>query len=619
MRSLISHLRYTVRQLLKSPGFTVTAVLILGLGIGANTTIFSLVNGVLLKPLPYPKADRLVQIYQPFQGHLTSLLNYPHFVQYSTAQHTFESLTAFLGDGFNLQGQSGPERLSGLWVSGTFFKVLGRPFLIGRPIEDADDHPGAPAVVVLSEGFWRTKFSGDPKIVGAKLVLNAKSYQVIGVTPGQADEASTIDLYVPLAQNPDTTLRFRSGAHYFSCIGRLKDEVTLQQAKSDLEVISRNLIDKYPASAGFGIWLVSYLDSVTGDYSTTVWVLESAVFCLLLVTCANIASLLLARAQERRREITVRAALGANRVHIIAQFFSETIALAVIGGVIGLPLATSATAVVKQLVPPDIPRFQEFGVDGGSLIFVFAATIFAALASGLFPAWVASRADVSSSLKEEGSRVGTAGPRGQRGHAALVAAQVALTCLLLIAASLLTRSFVAIENVPLGFKTDHILTADLYLGDAKYSTQTVSKVFLDALVGKLEQLPGVISIGFDDNLPFKGEDRLSFGIEGQPDPEPWKLPVWQAQIVSAHFLRTLGIPLLRGRGFSEQGRNDQIREVVIALSLGHLMDSLLYQVSAIDPFSIGISVLVLGLSAFVACLLPACRATQIDPIQELRE
>jgi putative ABC transport system permease protein len=502
--------------------------------------------------------------------------------------------------------------------------------------------------------------------------------------------------------------------------------------------------------------------------------------------------------------------LGANRRHIIGQLLSESVTIALIGGVIGFPMAVLATAVVKQLVPPDVPRFQEFGIDGGSLLFVVGVTIFAAFGSGLLPAWVASRTDVSSSLKEEGSRAGTAGPRRQRGLAVLVTAQIALTCLLLIAASLLTRSFVAIENAPLGFKTDHIVTADLYLGDAKYSTQAESRVFLDALVDKLQHLPGIISVGFSDNLPFKGENRLSFGIESQPDPEPWKLPVWQAQTVSADFLKTLGIPILRGRGFSEQGEDHQRREVivserladsifpgqeaigkqlhdynssgrqpnwytivgivpniqhsspgadrtpyqayflysqdpfapwpvsfctlvlhtevdslalagllrrsvasidpniplyhidafdhvieqslagrrlgmtvvslfsivalmlagvglygvisysiaqrrreigvrmalgaqasrvvglimsqglkivlvglavgvVIALSLGHLLDSMLYEVSAVDPLSIGISVLVLGLSALVACLLPARRATQIDPMTALRE
>jgi putative ABC transport system permease protein len=573
---LVSHLRPAIRLLLKSPGFTVTAVLVLALGIGANTAIFSLVNGVLLKPLPYPKPDRLVQIFQPFRNHETSHLDYPDFANYNAAQHTFETLTIFIDDDFNISGGRDPERVRGFFCSGTFFQVLGRPFLAGRPFGETDDKPDAPAVVVLSERLWRSRFNADPKIIGTNILLNSKSFQVIGVTPGQGDEGDKLDLYLPLSQDPDTTIKSRPGAHYFFCIGRLKDGVTLQEAQADFEVISQHLDSKYPATPGFGIRLVPYLDSVVANYSAMVWLLEGAVLCLLLITCANVANLLLARAQERRREITLRSALGASRSQLVQQLLAESLVLSVIGGIAGFIISIWSTQLIKQMVPPDISRFEEFGLDWTSFAFVLTATIFTALASGLFPAWATSRVDVTTALNAGGSRTGTAGPGRHRNQAVLVTTQIALTCLLLTGAGLLLRSFLALETSPLGFKTDHILTADLYLADSKYSTQATCKVFFKALLDKVRHLPGVTSVGLDDDLPFNGEKDLSFGVAGQPDPEPWKLPIWQTQVVSPDFFRTIGLPLLRGRFFDDRegGEKQVLVSERLAQAIFHGQDAI---------------------------------------------
>ena len=563
MHSLISHLRYTVRLLLKSPGFTITAVLILGLGIGANTAIFSLVNGVLLKPLPYPNADHLVQIFQPFKNHNTSRLDYPDFNEYNEGQHSFAILTAYTDDEFNLSGKGEPERIPGLWVSGTFFKVLGRSALVGRLLAETDDRADAPSVVVLSERLWRAKFNSDPGIVGTNILLNSQAFQVVGITPGLADEEGNVDLYVPLSQNPDTEMKVRRGFHYFSCVGRLKEGVTLQQAQNDFTLISQNL--QYPSTSGFGIRLVPYLDSVTGDYSTMLWVLQGVVICMLLITCANVANLRLARAEQRRKEITIRSALGANRGRLLSQLLAESLFLSGVGAVIGLFFASWMVKGIRLLVPQDTPRFVQFGIDGNSLLFILAAALFTTLASGLFPAWTMSRADAAAALKAEGGRSGTAGPRRRRSQNALVMAQVALTVVLLVGAGLLTRSFFAVETAPLGFRTDGTLTAHLYLADAKYSTQSASKLFLNTLLDKVRQLPGVISVGLDDALPFMGPRALSFGVAGQPEPEPWKLPAWQPQVVSPEFFKTLGIPLLRGRFFDEQEKGQ--KEVIISENL----------------------------------------------------
>ncbi len=570
MHGFLQSLRYTLRPLLKSPGFTHHRGSDSRFGIGANTAIFSLINCVLLKPLPYPKADRLVQIFRPFRNFDTGGFDYPDFVDYSTNQRTFDGLAAFSYDDFNLASQGDPQRISGVYVSGTFFRVLGRPFLMGRPIVETDDRPDAPAVVVLSEHLWRSGFNADPKIVGTHVSLNSKNFQVIGVTPGQADESAKVDLYVPLSQDPDfdSSKKIRRGASFYSCIGRLKDRVTLQQAQADLEVIRQNLVASYPATdAGFGIRLVPYLDSVVTDYSATVWLLEGAVTCLLLITCANVANLLLARAQERRKEMTIRAALGASRIKLASQILAESTVLATAGGIIGLLMAIGALEAIKELAPPDVLRFQEIRLDGGSLAFVVAVTLFTALASGLFPAWTVPKTNLTSALKREGERAGTAGPQRQRSQAILVAGQVALTCILLTGAGLLARSLQALQSIPLGFKTDHILTADVYLARTKYSSQPARKIFFDALLDKVSHLPGVISAGLDDALPFTRSVGAAFGIAGQPDPNLEHKPLLESQIVSRDYFRTVGIPLLRGRLFDEEDQADKQKAVIVSESL----------------------------------------------------
>jgi predicted permease len=302
MASFLSHLRYAVRLLFKSPGFTITTVLILGLGIGANTAIFGLIEGVLLKPLPYPNADRLVRIFQPSQGVDRMPMAYSDYVDFRQNQHSLQDLTIYrLGD-FQVTGNGDPERISGAYVSASFFKVFGRPFRVGRPFGDPEDN-AATSVVVLSESFWRTRFNSDPGVVGKNLVLNGRSFQIFGVTPEQGNEEGKVELYVPFSFVPNyADIKSRRSGHQFDCVGRLADGVTFERAQADFEVINNDLVTRYPAtSAGFGVRLVPFLNSVVGDYSTTLWLLGAAVGCLLMITCANIANLLLARARERRK------------------------------------------------------------------------------------------------------------------------------------------------------------------------------------------------------------------------------------------------------------------------------------------------------------------------------
>src|ERR1700733_1998330 len=571
MRSLISRLRQTIRPLFKSPGFIITSILILGLGIGANTAIFSLINGALLKPLPYPHAERLVQLFQPFRNFDRFSFDYPDYLDYRAGQHTFAGLTALINDDFNLAGRGEPQRISGLYVTGDFFQLLGRPFIIGRPFDQAEDEPEAAAVVVVSERLWRTQFHADSNLIGGNITLNGRSFQVIGVTPAQANESAKTDVYVPLSHSVyfGTWLTIQRGSHNFSCIGRLKEGVTLQQAQADLEVIRQNLADRYPKTdQAFGIRAVPYLDSVMTDYTATLWLLEAAVACLLLITCANVANLLLARARERRREISIRAALGASRWRLIIQLLLESSVLAATGGVIGLLFSGWVLDVIRSLAPPDIARFQEVSLDAGALVFVLIITLLTALFSGLFPALVNSEINLASALKQEGDRGGTAGCDRHRAQAFLVAGQVALTSVLLVGAGLLARSFQALQSTPLGFNTNHVLTADIFLSDPKYAAQADCQAFFDALLARIRRLPGVTAASVNTGLPFSASGNITgFGVAGEPDADLSQVPVLEQEYISPDYFKTVGIPLLKGRLFSDQDSPDKEKVVIISKSL----------------------------------------------------
>jgi putative ABC transport system permease protein len=566
MCSLISHLRYTIRLLARSPGFTVVAVLVLAIGIGANVTIFSVMNGVLLKPLPYPRPDRLVKIFRSFGTFKHSTLNYADFSDYQAGQHTFESLAIWSDDVFTLAGHRDSVRLTGVWVSGAYFKVFGRPVLAGRPLAEEDDQPGAKPVVVLSEQFWRTHFNSDPEIIGANVSLNSRSFQVVGVTPGAANEYQRIDVYLPLNQNPEVaSFKLSRIGDIFWCVGRLKPGITLQEAQSDFEVINQNLVTAYHSTnTGISILLIPYLDHVVGSYGATVWLLQGAALCLLAITCANVANLLLVRAQERQRDITVRAVLGASRFKLAGELLIESFTVTLVGGVIGSLLAVWGVGLIKQAMGADLLRFQESSVDATSVVFVIAVISLTAIGAGLSPALAGSKTNFLVGLREAGDRVGTGGPRKLRIRDILVASQIVFCCLLLTGSGLLIRSFLAIEGVRLGFKTDHILVGSIDLLGAQYSTEAGCEAFFSQILDRLRRLPGVSSVALDDDLPFTlGTSPHSFGIEGRPDPDVSQMPHWQVQVVSEDFFKTVGIPLLRGRFFVGQGTRDQEKQVII--------------------------------------------------------
>ena len=569
MQTPLSHLRYTLRSLVRAPGFTITTILILSLGIGANTAIFSLVNGVLLRPLPYPQADRLVQLSQPDAAGSDNFFDYPNFIDYSTSQHSCDALAVYDTDEVNLTDGKASETIGALYVSNSFFQVMGRRPTVGQIIGEGGVK--SDQVAVLGKAYWKRHFQANPDVVGTNISVNGNTYEIIGVTPEQANEANAADIYLPLTQDaffgPNQTDR---SFQFLTCVGRLKPGVTLKQAQSEFEVINRNLVARYPdIIKGTGIRLTPYLNSVVSDYSTILWTLAAAVGFLLLIACANVANLLLVRTQERQREMSIRAALGAGRGRIVMQVFTEILVLALVSAIIGSFLAWTLSDALKSLTPAYAARFQQVQIDATALLFTLGLTALTALIAGLLPVWIATNSNLAPSLKEDGSRSGTAGPKKQRGQTFLIAAQVALTSLLLIGAGLLSRSYQALQNHSLGFRPDHVLVVDMSLRDHKYQDAGTCRTFLTTVLKRTQQLPGVSNAALSDNLPFWpfGLGTLPFFIDGQPTQSALEAPTYIKQIASTEYFQTLGIPLLRGRLFDERDQANTQKVAVINQSL----------------------------------------------------
>jgi putative ABC transport system permease protein len=573
MYRILPSLRNSFRVLLKSPGFTITAVLILGFGIGVNTAIFTLVDAVALKPLPFPEADRLVQIFLTYQGR-EDAIDYPDYLDICAAQHSFSDLSVISDNALDMTGKGKPQRLNVDFVSASMFKVSGRSFLLGRPFNDKEDIPGGPLVVVLSEEFWKRRLNSDPNIVGTNLILSDHNFEVIGVAPEQLNYWSPCDVYVPV--NTLTISGYplmKRDVHLLACIGRLQKGTDLAQAQADLEHIHSNLINQFPeAEEDYGIRIVSLRSYMVDDYSRTVWLLFAAAGCVLITSCANIANLLLARGVERRKEMMVRAALGAGRLRLLGQLLIESASLSLLGGVLGVCIANRSIAAFKVLSLQDIyrvqHRFQEVTLDGRALWFVVGITAVTVLLSGFLPAFSLSKTNLGSALRDDGGRAGTAGPQRRRTWSILLVGQVALTCVLLIVAGLLGRSFQAAQSVPLGFNPERMLTAEVWLKSKQYqSNDTRKQRFWDGLLDRVRQLPGVSGAALNDFPPFYFGDldwgaAAAFNIVGQPDPGPGKEPKLDWNTISPGYFRTLQIPLLRGRDF-DAGDNNNNQHVVI--------------------------------------------------------
>jgi len=552
MKTLLKDLAYGARMLRKSPGFTAAAVATLALGIGANTAIFSVVNGVLLRPLQYADADRLVMIWENnhAKGWDTFSVAPANFVDWRQQAKSFAGLIAAGGASFTLTGADEPELLEGARVSADLFSVLGMQPMLGRGFLPEEDVPGKNHVVVLGHGLWQRRFGGDPAVVGRGIVLGGEPYTIVGVAAPEFTFRGA-DLYAPIAFSAEE-LSHR-GSHYTIVVGRLASGATLAAAQTEMDGIADRLRAQYPDSnAGWGTSVISLQEQVVGGVRPALLMLLGAVAFVLLICCANVANLLLARGVGRHREIAIRAALGAGRARIVRQLLTESVLLAAIGGGLGVLLAAWGIDLLQAANPDSVPRLRAIGMDTSVAGFTVGLSLLTGLLFGLYPALQASRSDLSGALKE-GGRTGEAGVGRRRARSALVVSEVALALVLLIGAGLMLRSFDRVLHVAPGFRPEHVLTLATDLPAARYAQPEQRVGFYRDMVERLRVIPGVEAAAAVTYPPLSGGDLLySFQIEGRPQSPDGIDPSANYAAVTSDYFRVLGIPLLRGRAFSEQ-------------------------------------------------------------------
>ncbi|HEX8161832.1 MAG TPA: ABC transporter permease [Pyrinomonadaceae bacterium] len=563
METIWRDMKYGARVLLKSPAFAAVAILVTALGIGANTSIFSVVNAVLLRPLPYPQSERLVWLtaFNQPQGITDSNMSAPDFDDWTKRNQSFEQLAAFVTGGAQLLNNDEPERVRRAAVTGSFFRVLGTGPLMGRALQDEDARAGAEPVVVLSHGLWQRRFGADPNVVGSRVMVSGKSALVAGVMPAGFDFPEQTEMWSALTLDPS---KERRNNRYLDVVGRLKPGVTLAQAQAQMDAINRSLAAEYDdTNRGWNVRVTDMREQLVGKLRPTLLVLLGAVAFVLLIGCANVANLLLARATARRKEIAVRTALGASRARIARQLLTESFLLSIAGGAAGLLLSVWMTDLFVAVSPANSPRFGEIRPDARVFLFTLGATLLTGLIFGLAPAFQASRADLNETLKE-GGRSGAEGGRRNRVRSLLVVSEIALSFMLLAGAGLLVRSFIRLRDVSPGFNPDGVLAMRLSLLPAKYPTDQQKRDFFRQATERLAALPGAQSAGAVLTLPLGGD---SFGVgrsfihEGRPA-TPEESVNAAFYLATPDYFRTMQIPVTAGRAFTDRD-TDQSPPVII--------------------------------------------------------
>ena len=556
METIRKDITYGARMLIKSPGFTVVAVLALTLGIGANTAIFSVVNSVLLRPLPFNDPSRLMQLWEAkaSKGRNEIPASYPNFADWRDQNHVFEHLVAYADWSFNLTGTGEPERIRSAIVSPTFFSALGINPIRGRVFLPGEDASGKDLIAVISESLWQRRFGSDPNIIGRSVNLDDKSFTVVGViargvqAPLLSDE---IELWAPVTHGFGFTNRY---GHYLNVLGRLKPDVTPQQAQSEMNTIASRLEQQYPESnKGLGVRVVSLDDQIVGNLRTSLLVMLGAVVFVLLIGAANVANMSLARAATRQKEMAIRTALGAGRWRIVRQLLTESMLLSLISGVLGLLVAIWGIDLLVALSPADLPRVKEVTIDLRVLGFTLTVSFLTGILFGLLPALQASQFNLNERLKAGGRRA-TSGINRQRLRGSLVIAEIALSLVLLVGAGLLIRSFIRLQSVDPGFKSSNVLTMQLDLNGPKYKTGAQVIAFHNQLLERLKQLPDVQYASTRSFVPIASDASfayLHFTVEGSRGDES-DGPVAFYNGVSPDYFQTMMIPLLKGRGFSDK-------------------------------------------------------------------
>ncbi len=556
MSTFTQDLRYAVRMLLKSPGFAIVAILTVALGIGTNTALFSVVNGVLLNPLPYPHSEQLTTVFATAPGYSHTTVAYLNFLDWQHDNHTFSSMAIYRNEDYNFSDASEAERLSGYMISADFFRALGVQPVLGRTFRADDDQLGAAPVAVLGGGFWKRKFGSSPDIIGKSLTLNGTSYLVVGVIPASFTFfGHDRDVYTPIAQYNDPAFRDRRIVMSSHILGRLNPGVTVAQAQADMDVVSHNLAAAYPvADKDMGVAVVSMKEDIVGNVQPFLLVLVAAVGFLLLIACANVANLLLARAMNRSREFAVRAALGASQMRVIRQLLTESVLLAGLGGALGLLLAFAGTKAVINTLPGSLPRAAEISLDSRALLFTMALTLFAAIFFGLAPALKSSRVSLQEVIKE-GGRGSSTRHRLQR---SFVAFEVAMTLLLLIGAGLMLRSLSALWRVDPGYIPSHAITFSLSMPATAATTSGETRARLRLFDEKMRSISGVKAVSVTlGSRPMIHDSSLPFWIEGQPKPaNDNELPQSMFYLVEEGFQRAMGTTLERGRFITAQDKEN---------------------------------------------------------------
>jgi len=569
MIGLLQDLRYAVRQFMKTPGLTILVIITIALGVGANTALFSVVNGVLLNPLPYPEPDQLVALRESKPNFEWGTIPYPTFRDWQKDNHTFSSIAVWRGYAFSLTGAGEAEQVNAQLVSSDFFPILGVKPLLGRSFLAGEDEIGAAPIAVISEGLWRRKFASAPDILSKGITLDGNSYSIVGVIPAgphfpMGSASARREVFVPIGQWKNNLLTSRGAGLGINGIGRLKPGVTIEQARADMTSVSNNLAVAFPdTNKGISARLIPFKQWMVGDIGSLLLVLLASVGFVLLIACVNVANLLLARSTSRTREFAVRSALGASQRRMVRQLLTESLLLAVAGGMLGLMLAAWGTRAALSVLPTALPRTEEIGLDLRVLFFTLAISLLAGILFGLVPALKMSPSRLQETLKEGGR--GMSGGR-HRVQGAFVVAEMAMALVLLAGAGLMIRSLTRLWGVDPGFNSRNVLTVGLTLPQSMMaaSPDAIRAAFRE-FDHKIASIPGVEAVSQTwGSVPMAGDDEQTFWFEGQPKPANPNDRSWAIDyIVEPGYLKAMEIPLLRGRFFTNQDNEHSPRVVVV--------------------------------------------------------
>jgi len=568
MNSLLTDIRYGLRNLVKHPGFAVISILTIALGVGANTAIFSVVNGVLLKALPFPDSQQLISMTESSKEVPVMAVSYPNYLDWRAQNTTLENLGARMPAGGVLIGGGEPERITGRLVTASFFATLGMEPAAGRFFTDEEDRPGGERVIVLSQGLWQRRFGGKTDVVGKPIQYNGGSWTIIGILPGNFDyygvNNANNDFFIPMGQISDSDFMRDRSAHAVFVTARMKPGVTVDQVDKEFKTISARLASLYPdTNSGNSIAVSSFLDDYVGDIRRALMTVFCAVALLLLIACANVANLLLARATGRQREMAIRIAMGAGRLRIVRQMLTESLLIAISGGVFGLLIATWGINALIRLNPDALSRTEDISIDPRVLLFTLSVTLITGVVFGLAPALQTSRIDIQQLLKH-GSLNISGGVRSLKLTGTFVVAELALSLVLLVGAGLLLRSFQQLMFVNPGFDANNVLTVRLRLSDAKYREVEQTTAFLKNVMEQTSALPGVQSVTIGTGFPLRSGGDSDYQVEGEQQPSRSnEAPVAISQSVSERYHQTLNIALLAGRYFTDRDTAESPLVVIV--------------------------------------------------------